>query len=133
MVSVTCHHLSGCAKNSIGWLGGSGLCDSSHVSGHSKLSAMAFRGWPAEAIEFYEGLLADNTRTYWQAHRTTYDEKVRAPMVELLAELEPKWGAGKIFRPYRDVRFSADKMPYKTAIGAMLEKGGYVQISADGL
>ena len=94
---------------------------------------MAFRGWPAEAIEFYEGLLADNSKTYWQAHKPTYDDQVRAPMAELLAELEPEFGAGKIFRPYRDVRFSADKTPYKTAIGATLEGGGYVQLSADGL
>ena len=94
---------------------------------------MGFRGWPAEAVEFFEGLLADNTKTYWQANKATYDEKVHAPMAALLADLEPRWGAGKIFRPYRDVRFSADKTPYKTAIAAMLETGGYVQFSADGL
>ena len=94
---------------------------------------MAFRGWPVEAVEFYEGLLADNSKTYWQAHKTTYDEDVKAPMLALLAELEPAWGAGKIFRPYRDVRFSADKTPYKTHIGALLDGGGYIQLGADGL
>ncbi len=36
------------------------------------------------------------------------------PMTELLAELTPEFGASKLFRPYRDVRFSADKTPYKT-------------------
>jgi uncharacterized protein (TIGR02453 family) len=94
---------------------------------------MAFRGWPTEAIEFFEGLEADNSRTYWTAHKATYDEKVHAPMVELLAELEPEFGPAKIFRPYRDVRFSADKSPYKTTIAASLERGGYVQFSARGL
>jgi uncharacterized protein (TIGR02453 family) len=94
---------------------------------------VAFRGWPAEALEFYEGLLADNTKSYWTAHKTTYEECVRGPMTELLAELEPRFGAGKIFRPYRDVRFSRDKTPYKTHIGATLETGGYLQLSADGL
>src|SRR4051812_39264331 len=54
-------------------------------------------------------------------------------MSELLAELAARWGAGKIFRPYRDVRFSADKTPYKTHMGALLEGGGYVQLGADGL
>jgi len=53
--------------------------------------------------------------------------------MELLAELAPDFGAGKIFRPYRDVRFSNDKSPYKTAIGATLERGGYIQLSAKGL
>lgn len=94
---------------------------------------MAFRGWPVEAVEFYEGLLADNSKTYWQARKKTYDEDVKAPMQELLVELEPAWGPGKIFRPYRDVRFSADKTPYKTHIGALLEGGGYIQLGADGL
>jgi uncharacterized protein (TIGR02453 family) len=94
---------------------------------------MAFRGWPHEALDFYEGLEADNSKTYWTAHKSAYDVKVHAPMVELLAELEPEFGAGKIFRPYRDVRFSADKSPYKTAIGATLERGGYIQLSAKGL
>jgi uncharacterized protein (TIGR02453 family) len=94
---------------------------------------MAFKGFPAEAIEFYEGLEADNTRAYWQDHKKEYEEFVKAPMVELLAELAGEFGEGKIFRPFRDVRFSKDKSPYKTAIGATLERGGYVQFSAQGL
>jgi len=97
------------------------------------LCAVAFRGWPAEALDFYEGLEADNSKTYWTAHKTLYEEKVRAPMAELLAELEPEFGTGKIFRPNRDVRFSADKSPYKTTIAATLEQGGYIQLSAHGL
>lgn len=94
---------------------------------------MTFRGWPAEALEFYEGLAADNSRAYWQEHKSAYERDVRAPMLALLAELEPEFGAGKIFRPHRDVRFSKDKSPYKDHIGATLELGGYVQLSAHGL
>jgi uncharacterized protein (TIGR02453 family) len=93
---------------------------------------MAFRGWSEEALEFFEGLEADNSKTYWTAHKTVYDERVRAPMEELVAELEPKFGVGKIFRPYRDVRFSADKSPYKTEIAAVIGDG-YVRLSAEGL
>jgi uncharacterized protein (TIGR02453 family) len=93
---------------------------------------MAFRGWPAEALEFFEGLEADNSKSYWQEHRDTYDGSVRGPMEELLEELAPDRGEGKIFRPYRDIRFSADKTPYKTHIGATIGDG-YVQLSADGL
>lgn len=94
---------------------------------------MAFRGWPVEALEFYEGLAADNSKTYWTAQKAVYDQKVHAPMVELLAELEPEFGPGKIFRPNRDVRFSADKSPYKTSIAASLHAGGYLELSASGL
>jgi uncharacterized protein (TIGR02453 family) len=94
---------------------------------------MAFRGWPAEALEFYEGLLADNSKAYWTAHKDTYDRDVRGPMEALLADLEPEFGTGKIFRPNRDIRFSADKSPYKTEIAATLAAGGYIQLSANGL
>lgn len=94
---------------------------------------MAFKGWPAEALEFYEGLEADNSKAYWQDHKAVYERCVKGPMDELVAELADEFGTGKIFRPYRDVRFSGDKSPYKTHIGAVLEKGGYIQLSSDGL
>jgi uncharacterized protein (TIGR02453 family) len=95
--------------------------------------SVTFHGWPSEALEFYEGLTADNSKTYWTGHKAVYETQVYAPMVELLAALEPEFGPGKIFRPYRDVRFSSDKSPYKTHLGAWLEAGGYLQLSADGL
>jgi uncharacterized protein (TIGR02453 family) len=93
---------------------------------------MGFTGWKVEALEFFEGLEVDNSKAYWQRHKDVYDKIVRAPMEELLAELEPGFGEGRIFRPYRDVRFSRDKSPYKTVIGATLGDG-YVQLDARGL
>src|SRR5260370_16716047 len=53
-------------------------------------------------------------------------------MAELLEELAPGFGETKIFRPYRDVRFSPDKSPYQTHIGALVGDG-YIQLSANGL
>jgi uncharacterized protein (TIGR02453 family) len=94
---------------------------------------MAFKGWPNTAIEYFDGLEFDNSKTYWQANKATYESAVKAPMVELLAELEPEFGEGKIFRPNRDVRFSADKSPYKTSIAARLGDKGYLQLSSAGL
>jgi uncharacterized protein (TIGR02453 family) len=93
---------------------------------------MAFSGWPEEALDFYEGLAADNSKTYWTKHKQTYDAAVLRPMTELVEELAPEFGETKIFRPYRDVRFSKDKTPYKTHIGAMVGSG-YIQLSAQGL
>ncbi len=81
---------------------------------------MAFRGWPVEALEFFEGLEVENSKAYWQRNKAVYESAVRAPMEALLAELAPDFGEGRIFRPYRDVRFSSDKSPYKTNIGAMI-------------
>jgi uncharacterized protein (TIGR02453 family) len=93
---------------------------------------MAFHGWPEEALDFYDGLEVDNSRTYWEAHKDLYETCVLEPMAELMAELEPVHGQTKIYRPYRDLRFSKDKSPYKTAIGAHVGEG-YVQLSAAGL
>jgi uncharacterized protein (TIGR02453 family) len=98
---------------------------------------MLFAGFPDAAITFYEGLEADNSKSYWTDHKAEYDECVKAPMEALLDELEPEFGEGKVFRPYRDVRFSGDKTPYKTHQGAFvgndLGSGYYVEISARGL
>jgi uncharacterized protein (TIGR02453 family) len=93
---------------------------------------MAFKGWPAEALEFYEGLEVDNSRSYWAENKEVYERAVYAPMAALLADLADEFGDGRIFRPYRDVRFSADKTPYKTSIAATVG-AGYVQLSCDGL
>jgi uncharacterized protein (TIGR02453 family) len=94
---------------------------------------MAFQGWPQEAIEFLEGLEADNSKAYWTANKETYEQCVRAPMVGLVDELSGRFGEGKVFRPYRDVRFSRDKSPYKTNVAASLSEGGYIQLTADAL
>jgi uncharacterized protein (TIGR02453 family) len=93
---------------------------------------MPFEGWSDEALAFYAGLEADNSKSYWTAHRATFDAGVHAPMAALLDELEARFGSGRIMRPYRDIRFSKDKRPYRTALGAMVGDS-YVQISARGL
>ncbi|WP_116453055.1 DUF2461 domain-containing protein [Blastococcus litoris] len=99
---------------------------------------MTFEGFPDEGLVFYEGLEADNTKTYWTRSKGTYEAHVRGPLLALLEELGPEFGTAKVFRPYRDVRFSNDKTPYKTHQGAVIHPEGrasalYVQISADGL
>ena len=91
-----------------------------------------FAGFGEAAVDFYDGLVADNSNAYWNDHRELYEADVRAPMQALLAVVEDEFGAGKIFRPYRDVRFSADKTPYKTHCGA-LAGPFYVEVGPDGL
>jgi uncharacterized protein (TIGR02453 family) len=97
---------------------------------------MAFAGFPERALDFYEGLEADNSKAYWTDNKAVYDECVAAPLKALLTELEPAFGAAKVFRPYRDVRFSKDKTPYKTRQYAVVHSGDqglYVGIDARGL
>lgn len=97
---------------------------------------MPFTGFPGAAVTFYEGLRADNSRTYWQANKGVYEQCVRGPMLALLQELAD-YGPFQVFRPYRDVRFSKDKTPYKENIGAYGEREGgagyYVAFSDTGM
>ena len=91
-----------------------------------------------DAFNFYAGLITDNSKAYWEAHRATYEAAVREPMLAILERLAPEFdGAVKFFRPYRDVRFSADKSPYKTAQGGLVRLDGgagyYVQVDAEGV
>ena len=74
---------------------------------------MGFTGWSAEAVEFFDGLHADNTKAYWTAHKTFYETSVREPMADLLSELSGEFGPGRISRPYRDMRFRAGQAPYR--------------------
>ncbi|GAA3230911.1 DUF2461 domain-containing protein [Nonomuraea helvata] len=98
---------------------------------------MGFSGFPDEAFLFYEGLEADNSKTYFTRHKHLYEEAVREPMLALTEELAPEFGSAQLFRPYRDVRFSKDKSPYKTHQGAFVDLqpgiGYYVEVSAAGL
>ncbi|WP_426003751.1 DUF2461 domain-containing protein [Paenarthrobacter sp. NyZ202] len=96
-----------------------------------------FEGIPAAAFRFYAELEENNNREWWLENKSRYDADVRAPLSALLADLEPEFGPAKIFRPNRDIRFSQDKSPYKTAQGAFASRlegvGFYVQVNADGL
>ncbi|QDQ97074.1 DUF2461 domain-containing protein [Tomitella fengzijianii] len=96
-----------------------------------------FTGIPFAALDFYEDLEADNSRAWWQPRKDIYRDTVRAPMTALAAALEDEFGVAKVFRPYRDVRFSKDKTPYKTHQGVFTATapgtGYYVAIDAAGL
>ncbi len=91
--------------------------------------ATGFAGFPPETLKFLRQLKRNNNREWFLAHKNVYEEKVKAPMVELVVALggamqnfapeltvDPKRA---IFRIYRDTRFSADKRPYKTHISAL--------------
>jgi uncharacterized protein (TIGR02453 family) len=98
---------------------------------------MTFKGWPVDAIEFYAKLEADNSKTFWQGNKQTYEDAVKAPFLELSSVVTKEFGPMRLFRPNRDTRFSKDKSPYKTAAAAVTESEGgaayYVQISSEGL
>jgi uncharacterized protein (TIGR02453 family) len=95
---------------------------------------VTFTGIPTAALDFYEDLEDDNTKTFWTSHKHVYDESIKAPLEALTEALGVEFGPAKLFRPYRDVRFAKDKTPYKTHQGAWFgESSRYLQVSAAGL
>jgi uncharacterized protein (TIGR02453 family) len=96
-----------------------------------------FTGFPVAALDFYDDLEVDNTKSFWASHKHVYDESVKAPMTAFCDALAPDFGEAKIFRPYRDVRFAKDKTPYKTHQGAFVASGPatgwYAEVSARGV
>jgi len=93
-----------------------------------------FGGFPPETLKFLRQLKRNNNREWFLAHKDIYELKVKAPMTELVFYLglalhqfvpelivDPKRA---IFRIYRDIRFSADRSPYKTQIAAVFVPRG---------
>lgn len=96
-----------------------------------------FAGFPVAALDFFDDLEVDNTRSFWEQHKAVYADSIKAPMTALTAALAPEFGDAKIFRPHRDVRFAKDKTPYKTHQGAFVAAGPatgwYVEVSSRGV
>lgn len=114
----------------------------------------AFAGFPAEGLHFLRDLRDNNTKEWFNAHKSVYQNAVQAPAVALVVALGERLrqyfphitydtrtnGAGSLMRIYRDTRFSADKTPYKTNVAMMftpdvgkrMEQPGFgLQLSAD--
>ena len=99
-----------------------------------------FEGFSPEVPRWFAGLEADNSREYFAAHRDFFEESIRDQMEALLDELSGRFGGEvKLFRQNRDIRFSADKSPYKTNTYGVIYgsetavAGLYASISAHGL
>jgi uncharacterized protein (TIGR02453 family) len=100
----------------------------------SRPTVTGFTGFPPATFAFLTALAANNNREWFTANKATYEKSVLAPfhllladVISALAEKEiPLAGDPKkaIFRIYRDVRFSKEKLPYKTHAGAVLTRDG---------
>lgn len=104
---------------------------------HAKIAipkAPKFTGFAPDAMKFFRQLRNNNHRDWFLKQKTRYETTLLAPMQALLFELGDRLAdAGlplapnrkfPVMRIYRDVRFSANKTPYKTAISAYLRRGG---------
>ncbi|GAC1631879.1 MAG: DUF2461 domain-containing protein [Nevskia sp.] len=83
------------------------------------------------SLKFLRGLANNNSREWFAAHKSEYEEHVKLPFLRLIGDLDaplktisphyvanPKPVGGSMFRIYRDTRFAADKTPYKPWAGA---------------
>jgi uncharacterized protein (TIGR02453 family) len=92
------------------------------------VSAPTFTGFGPEAIQFLADLAANNDRSWFQPRKGDYERLLKEPLGALITALAERFEARRIplqadptkspFRIYRDVRFSKDKSPYKTNLGA---------------
>lgn len=118
-------------------------------------AAVGFKARPGDATGLFTtetlGFLADlrhnNDRDWFLANKHRYDRHVVEPALELIRRLSPhitrhvsryfapsdKKVGGSLMRVHRDVRFSADKTPYKTNIGIHIRHTGGKDVHGPGL
>ena len=89
-------------------------------------AAPIFDGFPPTLFKFLRELEKNNNRDWFTLNKPRYQNDVRQPLEAFVDAMEPKFGPGKVFRIYRDVRFSANKAPYKTNASAVFEKKGLI-------
>jgi uncharacterized protein (TIGR02453 family) len=95
---------------------------------------MTFTGFGPKALPFFKALKFHQSREWFEANRETYESAVKGPMGDLVEEVAERLRKAKVpiqgnrksslFRIHRDVRFSANKDPYKTNSGALLSRSG---------
>ena len=95
---------------------------------------MAFAGFGPKALPFFKALKFHQSREWFEANRETYESAVKGPIGDLVEDVAERLAKAKIpikgdrksslFRIHRDVRFSANKDPYKTHAGIVLTRSG---------
>jgi uncharacterized protein (TIGR02453 family) len=117
------------------------------------MASTRFTGFPPTLVRFLDELAANNRREWFQVNKARYEEQVRGPALDFIEAFAvpladfapcfvawPKKVGGSLMRPYRDIRFSKDKTPYKTNVGIQFRHeqgkdvhapGYYVHIDPD--
>ncbi len=96
--------------------------------------ASAFSGFSADAFQFLVDLALNNDRAWFLPRKASYERLLKEPLEAFCVALNGELAARSIplsadparspFRIYRDVRFSKDKSPYKTAASASFPWSG---------
>ncbi len=95
----------------------------------------------SELFDFLIELRYNNNRPWFQANKARYEAVVRQPMLRFIEAFAPRLiainpayvaDAKSLFRIYRDTRFSAEKVPYKTHVAAQFRFMGNRDVHAPG-
>ena len=97
-------------------------------------TASSFQGFPPAATRFFKELALNQNREWFTQHKAEHEQLVKAPMGALLQAVTARLAATPLpligepkrsmFRINRDVRFSADKSPYKTNASGVWSRDG---------
>lgn len=106
---------------------------------------MADAYFSTATLDFLQDLEVNNDKRWFEANRSRYEEHVREPMRRFITDLQapmkriaphvivdPRGNGGSMFRINRDIRFSADKSPYKTNTGAQFRHEDGKDVHAPG-
>ena len=95
-----------------------------------------------EALKFLRGIARNNDRVWFEERKPIYEQALKAPMLALIAEINVALAEFSpqhvrppqkvMMRIYRDIRFSANKAPYKTQIAAWWAADGLEKTSGGG-
>ncbi|MEM1303252.1 MAG: DUF2461 domain-containing protein [Planctomycetota bacterium] len=107
---------------------------------------MTFPGFPIGLLHFLDELSKNNNKRWFDKNKERYEREVRGPALDFIAAMQkplagvsphlvavPKKVGGSLMRPYRDIRFSKDKTPYKTNVGMQFRHEAGKDIHAPGL
>jgi uncharacterized protein (TIGR02453 family) len=92
-----------------------------------------FEGFADAQCRFFKALAKNQRREWFLAHKEEFEKGWNQPMKDLLADLREAidgaythtdLGEPKVFRIFRDVRFSKDKSPYKTVVAGVIPTKG---------
>lgn len=96
-------------------------------------------------FDFLKELEVNNNRPWWEANKDRYIRVIREPALDFIEDFgeriqrisphylaDTRTNGGSLMRPYRDVRFSKDKTPYKTNVGIHFRHVGGKDVHAPG-
>ena len=106
---------------------------------------MAKKYFTSATFKFLNELETHNEKPWWEDNKQRYIDVIREPALEFINDFDTQLAkisshfvadsrtvGGSLMRPYRDVRFSKDKTPYKTNVGIQFRHEAGKDIHAPG-